>query len=245
MRTTPVVSDGRVWVDQIEVKMRELIRRIEEQTLSFPKVRDQLQAVIEGRVHVWPPETEPTVSDIFCDEIDYDRSIAEFVRAGNYATVDPGLTDENVISTETGKKMISTKLFHFGFGRLASSVRAENNLNSKGFRPATSKEILNFGQKHPEVQLMFPVVAVGSAIVVGTRRVVCCLRGENGNRQVALVCYMHPWNERCRFLGVKDPYLQQDADATTFATTAKLPDHTSRPGKVDLTESTDGCNCLD
>lgn len=56
MKTTKIVHDGprvKLTAEQrgmLEVKFDEIIRRIEEGTLSHPRVMLQLQMVIEGKV---------------------------------------------------------------------------------------------------------------------------------------------------------------------------------------------------
>ena len=69
-------------------------------------------------------------------------------------------------------------------------------------KSATIKELLNFGEKHPEVQRDFPIIALGSIVKLRGSRRVGCLDKRGSDRRLYLNCYDEELDNRFRFLGV-------------------------------------------
>jgi hypothetical protein len=135
--------------------------------------------------------------------IDYGRSIVDSVKAGKYDWVNEAITDANFPNTEFdqvgGEKEIG--LFHFK--RNISSEDVIASMKAEGFRPATMRELLGFGEHNPELQREFPIVALGQVAVLGGRRRVGFLRRGGSGRYASLGYFGFGWDDICRFLAVR------------------------------------------
>jgi len=100
------------------------------------------------------------LQNVYPVAVDYDRSIEDSVRAGNYRWIDQSVTSYNFPSTETGSREVNIELIHFGQKMENDSVLHE--MGKHGLRPATLKELLALGEKHPYLQREFSIIALGS-----------------------------------------------------------------------------------
>jgi hypothetical protein len=133
--------------------------------------------------------------------VNYDRSIAESLTAGKYNWTNPSITDANFPSKEEGEREVEFGLFHFN-----KTTKSDDNvaqMKKEGFRPATMKELLAFGEKNPEEQRKYPIIALGSVAELDGDRPVGCLYGGGSGRIVRLGYYDGGWDDDCRFLGVR------------------------------------------
>lgn len=135
------------------------------------------------------------------DTVNYDRSIADSVRAGKYDWFNEDITDDNFPSKEKGTCVVEFGLFHFN--RDISSEDALAGMKAEGFCPSTMKELLAYGEKHPEDQRQFPIVALGSVLVLRAARRVGYLSWNGSERDVNLCYYDDDWHDYCRFLAVR------------------------------------------
>jgi len=135
------------------------------------------------------------------DTVNYDRSIVDSVKAGAYDWSNGDITDVNFPSEEKGTQEVEFGLFHFN--RPVSSEDAKAGIKEEGFRPATMKEMLACGEKHPEEQRKFPIIALGSVVALSGCRFVGCLGRDGSKRDVDLECYDGDWFGSCRFLVVR------------------------------------------
>ena len=133
--------------------------------------------------------------------VNYDRSIKDSVKAGKYDWTNDNITDANFPSKEKGEREVEFGVFHFNKTMMSDDVIAKMKL--EGFRPATMKEELAYGEKNPEEQRKYPLVALGSvASLVGSRQVGCLYESSSG-RRANLNYYVSVWRGRFRFLGVR------------------------------------------
>ncbi len=135
------------------------------------------------------------------DTVNYDRSIVDSIKAGAYDWSNGKITDVNFPSSEKGTQEVEFGLFHFN--RDISSEDAKAGMKAEGFRPATMKELLAYGEKHPEEPREFPIVALGSVAALGRYQFFGYLRWGSSERSVDMDYYDIHWNDNCRFLVVR------------------------------------------
>ncbi|MCX6717583.1 MAG: hypothetical protein NTU76_02815 [Candidatus Taylorbacteria bacterium] len=133
--------------------------------------------------------------------VNYDRSIADSLKAGKYGWKNDGITDANFPSTETGEREVEFGMFYFNKNTESDANIAQ--MKSEGFRPATMKETLAYGEKNPEEQRKYPMIGLGSVALLSGYRLVAYLYGDGSWRDARLNFCVNEWNGRCRFLGVR------------------------------------------
>ena len=127
--------------------------------------------------------------------VNYDRSIADSLKAGKYDRPNIDITDANFPSTETGERKVEFGVFHFNKDTESDANIAQ--MEEEGFRPATMKETLAYGEKNPEEQRKYSIIGLGG------NRPVACLCGDGSKRDVLLRYCGGGWHGDCRFLGVR------------------------------------------
>ncbi len=91
--------------------------------------------------------------------INYDYSIEDSIKAGNYNKKNKNITSKNFPSQESGTKEVTIKIFYYGHGMRTHEVLTD--LDRKGYRAATLKELLALGKKYPALKRI-PIVALNS-----------------------------------------------------------------------------------
>jgi len=130
----------------------------------------------------------------------YDRSVEEAIKAGKYNWFDNNITSNHFPSEEAGAKEVSIELVHFGRNMVTDEVLSELD---KGVRPATLKELLALGEKHPNLQREFPIIALGSVWQdLSGRRFCACLCRCGSERYLGLGSVGSKWRDYCRFAAV-------------------------------------------
>jgi hypothetical protein len=134
--------------------------------------------------------------------VDYGRSVENGVKAGCYDVVNSDITSRNFTTNRKGTAEVAVELVHFN--RYVSTNEALRELNRMGYRPAELHELLAFGEKYPEVQREFPVVALGS-VWHGRDgcRYVPYLDWFGSERYLDLFWIEFDWYEVCRFAAVR------------------------------------------
>ncbi len=133
--------------------------------------------------------------------VNYDRSIADSLMAGKYDWKNDNITDANFPSDEKGQRKVEFGVFHFN-----KTTESDDNvakMKAEGFRPATMKELLAYGEKNPKEQRKYPIIALGLVARLDGRRPVGDLRGSSGGRDADLGYDGLEWRVCCRFLGVR------------------------------------------
>jgi hypothetical protein len=92
--------------------------------------------------------------------VDYSRSVAGLLKAGEYEWVHYRISAVTFAGSETGTAGLSAVLVPFS--PQASLEWLFQLEAASGYRPATFKELLAFGEAYPEVQRTLPVIALGS-----------------------------------------------------------------------------------
>jgi len=92
--------------------------------------------------------------------VDYGRNVEDGVKVGRYDWANADITSRNFPTKRKGTVEVAVELVHFN--RYVSTDEALRELDKMGYRPAELHELLAFGEKYPEVQREFQIVALGS-----------------------------------------------------------------------------------
>ncbi|MCG2695058.1 hypothetical protein L6261_03190, partial [Candidatus Parcubacteria bacterium] len=76
-------------------------------------------------------------------------------------------------------------------------------MDKVGYRPATIWELLALGIAQPNLQMEFPIIALGSLCVLGGERRVAGLYRDAVGRSLYLGWFGRDWRDDCRFAGVR------------------------------------------
>jgi len=154
-----------------------------------------------------PAQMPEKKDNIYPISVDYERSVEDGRKAGRYYWSNPDITSRNFPTKRNGKAEVAVELIHFN--RIVSTDEALCELDRIGYRPAELHELLAFGEKYPEVQREFPVVALGSVwrIRHSVRRSFPCLRMRGymhgSRRSLSLRRSGFYWLEIFRFAAVR------------------------------------------
>ena len=140
--------------------------------------------------------------DSYPISVDYERSVEDGVKAGLYDYTNPNITSINFKTKRKGKADLVVELVRFN--TRISTDYALRELDRMGYRPVELRELLAFGEKYPEVQRKFPIIALGSAWWRrdGVRRVPC-LYGSGSRRDLYLHWVEYGWGLFYRFAAVR------------------------------------------
>jgi hypothetical protein len=183
MATKKYVVTGDQYRD-IDRRMREIKRQLDQKSgspLNPEKVNEalqNLQTIIEGIEDKKP-------DNVFPITVDYNHSLADMIKAGNYDWVNSDINSKHFPVKGKGKHELEAVLFHFD--RYIESEEAIAEMDKQGYRPGKVEELLALGEKYPDLQKEFPIVALGSV-----------WRGRHGRRHVACLF----WPDRGRDLGL-------------------------------------------
>ena len=156
----------------------------------------------DGKPAGLPAEASAQAGNIYLLSVDYGRSVEDGVRAGRYDWANSDINSRNFPTERKGPAEVEVELVHFNRG--ISTDEALGELDRMGYRPAEVHELLAFGEKYPEVQIEFPVVALGS--VWRDRygnRVAPCLLGLGSERGLDLLWTEYGWDKFFRFAAVR------------------------------------------
>jgi hypothetical protein len=134
--------------------------------------------------------------------IDYGMTVEQMVEAGNYDWNNRDINSRNFPAKGDGAVETTLELVHLN--KVARTAEVEAYLKANGLRAATLAELLAFGAKYPEIQLEFPVVALGSSWFDPlSDRYVPYLFRRGSERTLSLVWRGYDWIVDCRFLAVR------------------------------------------
>jgi hypothetical protein len=134
--------------------------------------------------------------------VDYDLSLVDAIRAGQYAWFNPGITEENFPSRRKGKSRLKVMLTEFDDG--VKSLEVLRALDDRGLRAIELYELLGFGRAYPRAQLMFPIISLGSCWRAPNGfKFVPCLYEDSAMRDLDLDWWSFGWNFKCRFPAVR------------------------------------------
>ena len=149
-------------------------------------------------------EAGKKAKEAFIFLVDYGRSVADSVKVGHYDYANSDIADEHFPAEEweKGVKEQSFKLYHFGRDMQSDDVVAQ--MDKDGFRPASVRELLAFGEKNPDLQRQLPIIALKQVWVDRDgSRCVAYLVKRGAKRKLFLGWYDDKWRVHCRFLAVR------------------------------------------
>ena len=161
---------------------------------------EAVMSILRGSVEVGTKAGDYISAAFNKDRIDYDRSIGDFLRAGRYNWINDSISCSSFKPKESGHGEVEYVIFHFN--QETSSEANILEINKAGCAPSTVKEFLNFGEKHPEIQRQFPIVALGSVVERGRDNLVGYLGSEGRHRYLFLQQFNNVWSNSYHFLGV-------------------------------------------
>jgi len=136
--------------------------------------------------------------------VDYRRPFKKSVAAGCYDNIDSNITENHFPTKayEREKKEVSFRLFHFY--RNIQTDDAIQKMKEEGYRPATMRELLAFGEANPELQMKFIIIALNANFedCLGDECFVCLNCLDSGERVLESTIFDSGWCIDCRFLGV-------------------------------------------
>ena len=133
--------------------------------------------------------------------VDYSRSLEVMIAAGHYDWKNDDITAKRFPLKGDGTQQFEAKLFHFN--RNVSSEQAVEAIKADGWEPAQIEHLLAFGEKFPEEQRKYPIIALGSVARVGGDRHVPCLSRGGARRRLRLGWWDVDWYDDYRFLAVR------------------------------------------
>lgn len=134
--------------------------------------------------------------------VNYDQSIEKAIKAGKYDWVNNDITSKSFPTKRSGEAEVDIELIHFNRDMNTDEVLAE--LDKRGLRPAELHELLKLGEKYPDLQREFPLVALGSIWQSsGGGRFCPCLGGGGSVRYLYLNWIANRWDGGCRFAALR------------------------------------------
>ncbi len=132
-----------------------------------------------------------------------ERTLKDAIKVGKYYWKDENITEKNF---PTSKELFGIKdmvLFHFNEN--ISSENASKKMDEAGYRPATLMELLTIGEKYPEIQCEFSLIALGSSAKIDDVLCVPNLLGVSIGTYLRLCDWYDVWLPSFRFLAVRKP----------------------------------------
>jgi hypothetical protein len=131
--------------------------------------------------------------------VDYDRDIEKILREDAYTNFISGIVLRQIETKEKGKKALNVDVFETKAP--CSSDGILWSMHARLRRPLEAIELLEFGEQHPDVQLLFPVIALGTMIELGPMRHVFGLTVWEGERALRLFPLTTTWTSEYFFAG--------------------------------------------
>ena len=135
---------------------------------------------------------------------DYGLSIAQMISLGKYDWVNSDINAENFPVTGQGQQAVEVEFWHpnmyFSNG---NEVIAELEQTKSGYRFATLPELLALGAAQSELQLQFPIAALGSIWHHASYRYFAYLDGGGAGRGLSLGYLGFDFRDSWRFAVVR------------------------------------------
>ena len=133
--------------------------------------------------------------------VNYGMDVKQAIEFGNYDWVGGDISQKNFPTKRKGNVDIILKLIHFN--RDISTDQVLEELDQMGYRPAELIELLAFGEKYPQVQREFPIIALDSVWqAIGGAHYAPGLSGPGSERALGLGCVQRDWDKTWRFAAV-------------------------------------------
>ena len=144
-------------------------------------------------------------NEVFRLMVDYDKSLEEMIAAGKDSPSPDGnysyFNEERFPKNAKGNVEVDLELIHFkeGFFTIPKEdfKKISVALQGRGLRPATLPELLALGEQYPNLQLKYPIVALGSICEVTDE---VDLDGQKSHLYYHYLPYLTSSDENGRFL---------------------------------------------
>ena len=133
--------------------------------------------------------------------VDFSRSLEAMIAAGHYDWKNDDITAKRFPVVGKGVEQFEAKVFHFD--RAMSSEAVVEAIKADGWELGKIEHLLAFGEKYPEEQRKYPIIALGSVAGVGGDRSVPYLSRDDAERSLDLYWWGSDWDDDCRFLAVR------------------------------------------
>ena len=144
----------------------------------------------------------PPILPTFQVTVDYGKSLAEMIAAGNYDWVNEDITQDHFPIKGSGQEEKEVVLFHFD--KVMTSEQAITDMDKAGFRPVLIEEFLALGAQQPELQKKFPIICLDSVWRSSHGdRYVPCLDCDGARRDLHLYGLGLAWVVDYRFVAVR------------------------------------------
>lgn len=132
-------------------------------------------------------------------------SYAERIARGCYDWKDSNITEEKFPVTVDQVGEFEWKLFHFDPNQIVSFDEVIKLMRTEGFEPGAIGHILTFGEKYPEKQQEYSIIALGSTVENGSFWIIPGLWSDGGRRKLGLKWNSDGWwgTMYWHFLGVR------------------------------------------
>ena len=133
--------------------------------------------------------------------VDRKRTLEEVIAAGRYNYANPDINSSSCPSMRA-ETIGDATIFHFDEELTTDEIL--DLLDKMGYRAADVFELCAFGEKYPDEQRKYPILALGQD-VQDSRGSVCvaCLRGWFGSRRLFLSLRDGRWLRVCRVLAFR------------------------------------------
>ena len=198
--TTPQITG--IYAEFQAAVIKALPRDIDQDVaLGWTKNGEALARVLREAL---TPDGKP-VSDTYIISVDYGENVEDGVEAGHYDWANSNITSEHFPTERKGTAKVEMKVIRFN--RSVSTDEALCELDRMGYRPVELHELPAFGEKYPEIQREFPILALGSVWRDrDDNHCVPCLSGDNSRRYLNLFLNLYIekyyYGENCRFAAV-------------------------------------------
>lgn len=166
----------------------------------FRKASSDIQQQVVRLMKYGEQKSSPTHSTTI--SVDYNMSLKAMIVSGLYDWVNKNITEEHFPIAESGVANIAVELVQFGRKILFDDAVAE--LRRRDLRPATLAELLAFGNAFPMEQCRYPIMALGSEVIVDRLRYVAFISKEGSDRGLDLDSVILGLDGNTRFLAVRN-----------------------------------------
>lgn len=130
--------------------------------------------------------------------VNYDRSIADGIRVGNFNSVDAEISNENITCSGSGNQGCGIILLHFDREMRSSQVLYE--MMGLPLRPVNIQELLAINEAYPGKMHEYPIVALGTSY---KGKFPCLFWKRSSALRQLLLCEGVSWVHDSRFAAVR------------------------------------------
>jgi hypothetical protein len=133
--------------------------------------------------------------------VDRRASLKRMIEDGRYDKVYPLVWTIPYRRLMGGRKEIEIALVQLQHTFSPSQIK--RLMKSHGYRPAYVEELLALGREYPDLQRKNPIAALGSGLIVKSRRHVVCIYGSETKRELGTLVIYRRWSLYYRFAFVR------------------------------------------